>query len=786
MAKAGAELSPEKEVKAPPAQAEPSATDNTAATGSDAVRDTSSDASPRALLMNQALTTYAEGAVAQTRPIVEGATTGADGFTLTDDDAPVVAATELPENGASTTASPAEKASTAEKKVDVAAYNPVASEAMLQGLPKTLFGVEINAEDLINDKSTGDVNLGLGESYEGGFLKMNVRPINYEVKPGETLEQIARKHLGPGATQEQVDVHVDEIVEANKKTLKGADYETYAGKKGDVLRLPGHTADGADLFKDHRGTITRVTEDGKVRVTYLDGTGFERTPDADGGITKKYFGTKPEDNYTVKLDKDGKVLVNDRVDPNHKPAADLASETKRLEDLADKGLGIKSEREQFKKDMQEFIKTARKNGLPESEVAQTFAEVARILEAGGPKQPMTSRERARLAIGIMRGAAYPDSGNQGMHNTCSMSWMENRFYAREPATNARLLADVATTGKFVASDGTVVRMDPSDLRAHGEGAQNAGRGLNVRGYASQIFQVAAGNTFHTRNNEGRVPPGDMRYAQVKPRDANDSGERLIDYAKTPGAGRTTIGDAATVSGINDTAYLISGKQEANVFIASEHMVAQDSKNPASAGFGNAEELIEKLKEAKADGKPLSVGIGIYSNADPFYSIFKAAGITPFDGKPGVERFTSDLHAVRVVGFNEKDMTVQVDNQWGDENDMISKPISVYELYNATNRASANTWMSRLDGRWDSQDDATNAAHLKSIMGANFLNWAVERESSGLPIDRRDMDLAMEKYNRMVDRLPADLQRDVRKAVEQYNKDWDLVRTMSPPKPPREK
>lgn len=101
--------------------------------------------------------------------------------------------------------------------------------------------------------------------------------------------------------------------------------------------------------------------------------------------------------------------------------------------------------------MQEFIKTAKKNGLPESEVAQTFAEVSRILEANGPSQPMTSRERARLATGIMRGAAYPESGNQGGHNTCTLQVMENRGYAREPSTNARILADVATSGKFVAA-----------------------------------------------------------------------------------------------------------------------------------------------------------------------------------------------------------------------------------------------------------------------------------------------------------------------------------------------
>lgn len=772
---AGAEAAAEKTIHKPSTALERSETE--IAGGVDDISNAAGQdtSAPHALLLGEVMNGYqadgstlAKSATDGARKLAEivnsfsgGAGSSLDGFELVDKPF-----------------EPADKP-TDEMRTEVAALTPTVSPELVTQLPSILFGVEVNPESFLDDELEGDVELGLGRSYQGTFLRMNVRPINHEVKPGETIEHIARKHLGARATEEQVQAHVEEIVRANIKTMKGQDADSYVGKSGDFLRLPGHTADGGDLFKDHSGTIYKVTEDGKVRVTYLDGTGFERTPEPDGGVTKRYFGTKPEDNYTVKIAEDGFIESNDRVDPAHKPAEDLATETKRLTDLADKGLGIRSEREAFKRDMADFVKNATERGLPDSEIAQTFAEVSRILEAKG--SPMTSRERARLAIGIVRGAAHPDSVNQGAHNTCSLTIVENRFYRREPSTNARVLADIATKGKFVAADGTVVKMKPSDLRAHGEGALNPERGENVRTYASQIFQVAAGNALHTRNNEGRVPPGDIRYAQVKPSGEDDTGERLLDYTKHPVVGdrKSAVGDVGTVSGINETAYLISGKDEANVFIASEHMIAHDSKKPESAGFKDAQELIDRLKEAKAEGKPLSVGIGVFTNAEPFYSLLKDNDATPFDGDPSPEAFAADLHAVTIVGFNEKDMTVQIDNQWGDDLDMISKPISVYELFKAANRVTPDTWLGRLDERWDGQSNDENAAQLKAVMGSNFMYWAIERESAGLPIDSREVTKTMEKYERLVSKLPPSLARDVRKTIDQYNRDWETVRKVWP-------
>ena len=762
MAKAEAKSASEKDVKAPPT----TPGDNTSPTGSDSHRDPVTDSTAaRNTLVDQVMTSYTDAGISAARPIKEGTTTGEDGFGLVD------GPTDAGNGGA-------KPGDTRAGSLDVAqAVNPAPDVApsSIKDFPATLFGFEMDRDELINDAPPGSVDFGLGKSFDGGFLKMNVRPQKYEVKPGETIDDVARKHLGPKATQDEVDIHVQHIIESNQKLLAGRDADNYTGAKGGILRLPGYTTDGADLYKDHRGTTFKVSSDGTMRVSYLDGTGFERTRNDDGGVTKKYFGSKPQDNYTVVLDAHSKIVSNDRVDPAHKPAQDLAAEAKRLDSLADKGLGLKKEREQFKQDMQEFIKTAKRNGLPDSEVAQTFAEVSRILEASGPGQPMTSRERARLATGIMRGAAYPESGNQGGHNTCNMQVLENRGYTREPSRNARLLADVATTGKFVAADGTVVRMDPADLRAHGEGAKNPFRGENVRSYASQIFQVTAGNAFHTRENEGKVPPGDTRYTQVKPNGPSDSGERLIDYNRSAmgDKSKNSPGDAATVLGINETAYLLNGRSEDNVFIASD--AVGDGKAPKSVTFTSPQELIERLTAAQSEDKPMSVGLAVFANSQPFYDLLKQNGLTPFDGDPKVARFLQDGHAVRIVGFDPKTGMAQLDNQWGDENDRVNKPINVYDLYNATQRVSPTQWLGRLDERWSNQTDEQNAIALKGVMGASFANWAIIQEGSGKHVDQRQQQMAMGEYERLLGKLPLSLQSDVRKTIEQYNKDWEYLR-----------
>jgi len=714
------------------------------ATGNDStVGGDSTSGNPHALLVDQVLSTYQDskttGALA-TPGEAGGTASGEDGFAIVADGDATLVAHGLDD----------------------------AKKVMGTDSPKDASESKPRRDAIPIGDGLFIVDMGFDKTLVANFDKANIRPANYVAKGGETLQQLAAKHLGPKATEAEIKRYMSEISLINEHVgEKGTDY---VAQKGDRIRFPGHTMDGAVVVKDSRGTQYATTIDGKVKVTYLDGTGFERTP-TDKGMTKKYFGPKPEDNYTVELTRDGKVVSNDRVDPNHRKAEDVAAETKRLEDIAGKTFGIKAEREQFMKDMQQFVERARKDGLGDKEVAQTFAEVSRLLEAKGTNQPMTGRERVRLVSGIMRGAAYPTSNSQGDHSSCSMSALETRLYIQQPSVAARALADIATTSKLVAADGTVVRMDPNDLRAHGEGAENAARGLNTRSYASQIFQVAAANTFHTSRNERTVPPGEVRYSQVKRTGSDDTGERLIDFGKrTPEVEKGGApGAAATHSGVRETSYLLTGSEDRVLY--SKHL--SPSLDDTKDTLNTVQDLIAKLEEAKASGKPMAIGLMLHANNPPFY---KQQGENPLEKtKPDLQSFLADLHFVNIVGYDESTQTVQVDNQWGDEKDMITKPISVYELFNATQRTTGNTWLGRLDERWHDQSNERNAEQLKHIMTSQYYHWADEREPLGLEINDREMANTMDNYNRLVERLPLSYRESVRKHVSDLNVAWERGR-----------
>ena len=139
---------------------------------------------------------------------------------------------------------------------------------------------------------------------------------------------------------------------------------------------------------------------------------------------------------------------------------------------------------QFKENMRSFEERAGRDNLSPTEIAKTYKEIDRLLEAKGDK-PLKPEQRKDLAEQIMRHAANPTSIDQGAHSTCSMATVETRMYTRNPSDAARLVADVALTGQYVATDGRRVRINPG---AHNE-SRNSTTNDGERSHASEIFQM---------------------------------------------------------------------------------------------------------------------------------------------------------------------------------------------------------------------------------------------------------------------------------------------------------
>lgn len=139
------------------------------------------------------------------------------------------------------------------------------------------------------------------------------------VKAGDTLESIARKHLGPDASVAEVAKHAQEIAKVNgienPKMLHA----------GDKLQVPGHSKDGGFTTTDEQGNKNTFWPNGSYRFESKDGSmGVDRVPDGNGGYYEQGWGKKAEDNYKIAHDRDGQYLIVDNA--GNKRRADYPQE----------------------------------------------------------------------------------------------------------------------------------------------------------------------------------------------------------------------------------------------------------------------------------------------------------------------------------------------------------------------------------------------------------------------------------------------------------------------------
>jgi|GEM_PF-830291 hypothetical protein len=602
------------------------------------------------------------------------------------------------------------------------------------------------------------------ESYPGEFgIKIDAKPQKL-ISKGETVDELARKHLGPDASEQDIAKHAKEI-----RAVNYMGKETTTTEKGATLTLPGHTKDGAIAYSDYRGSRFTVTENNQMTVQNSDGTKYTLTGNPEGGYTKVYSGSKPEDNYTVKVNAEGIVESNDRVDPNHKEAGSLDSERTRLNDAASNTILLGKENTQFHKDMQKFEERARTSGMSDQEVAKTYNEVSRILETEGNK-PLTDRERVRMALGIMSGAAEPTAKSQGEYETCQVTVIQNKLYMTEPSTVARTLADVATTGKFVAVDGTPVVLRPDDLRAHGQAGENAERGTRSRDYAGQVYQVTAINSFYARHNELDVPVGEMRFEQGKQIENKNNGERLVDYSTIPPKVYHNPGRMAYPNGLAETEYLMSGKYEPKSILSSgEYFMSTRDDSDQTSGVTGAKHLERRLQQLQADGQyPLHVVVHV--NSDAIFPT-RVPEKVPFANKPNSNNYLADVHVVNVIGYDKETGTVKVDNQWAKGSDLIDKPLTVDQLWEAMNRPKANIWLDRLEAKRSEMKPEEFSGHLNAIMKAYTEEWQ-DNENYDIPLDQKDITTSRERANKLADSLDPKLGQPVKADIDRMFKDWE--------------
>ena len=94
----------------------------------------------------------------------------------------------------------------------------------------------------------------------------------------------------------------------------------------------------------------------------------------------------------------------------------------------------------------------------------------------------------------MSNAAQQHEIDQGMHNTCNVTTLEQTLNRQSPDKAAQMVSEVGLTGQYKSPDGQTINLDPRSL--HPDGETNF-RGTEAkdgnRNYASQVFDMAAIN-----------------------------------------------------------------------------------------------------------------------------------------------------------------------------------------------------------------------------------------------------------------------------------------------------
>lgn len=360
--------------------------------------------------------------------------------------------------------------------------------------------------------------------------------------------------------------------------------------------------------------------------------------------------------------RDGRPVASSEIQGFSREAAGTPLESARARLLEASEAGQPGSSRDLRELMAVFEASAQGRGLSQEEILKTYREVGKLLEAkDNPEVPITAEQRRALATQVLQHAADPTSIDQGQHNTCNVATLEMRNYWRNPSEAARIVADVATTGRYVSRNGTTVVVDDQSLVPR-NGAESLRKTDGVRDFAGQIFQVAAVNLYYQKENPN------VRYEQRAPqpgRTPPDSGERLMDYSTNPPTevGRPNL--LFRTLGAED-----AGTRQPDLTTDRLRLIGNEISGEKSGDwlldYGNVRsprELQERLEAAKRDGN-MPLVVMVHTGNQPFFA----------DSGNGAAGGSGGWHVVNITDYTPGNPPkVAIDNQWGSDRDRLSAP-----------------------------------------------------------------------------------------------------------------
>ncbi len=309
--------------------------------------------------------------------------------------------------------------------------------------------------------------------------------------------------------------------------------------------------------------------------------------------------------------------------------------TEKLKLEAIKKLPTDAAKQRFLSCLEHFRHKAAMKGMSPKEIEETCKQLSKLLEANEAQMP--EEDRILAVESFILHLAFPDTCDQGHHNTCNVTTLAQRNIRRRPSLMAEVLKTTALTGSWVAPDGLKIIIAKSSL-VPGAEEQSFPRAVSCdRTFATQILNNVLANDISQR----RIPA--EYYTQEKPQSIDDSGERLR-YAdgkivpKEPPAVRVEELDAAQKR--------LTG--ESNFVIFNTYFKAP---NDALVGIASPEQFDRVLKEMKEQDKLPAI---LYVDAR-----HKAFG---GEGKPNEQ--IPGAHVVSVINYDSHTQMVSIANQWG--------------------------------------------------------------------------------------------------------------------------
>ncbi|MCA9805774.1 MAG: hypothetical protein KC777_27570 [Cyanobacteria bacterium HKST-UBA02] len=483
--------------------------------------------------------------------------------------------------------------------------------------------------------------------------------------------------------------------------------------------------------------------------TILQGTTEAERREIEHTYHEKFDGTFKSDatRFRSEADRDEIYAMTEAKD-----VLDLGNERTHMLDGATEHLSG-DELRAFKDNFVKFEERAARDGLSRDEIAKTFRETSRLLDARGDS-PLTEKDRIRLASEVMKQAAEPTSIDQGHHNTCNVTTVEVRLYQRNPSDAARVVADTALTGHY--TDGYGFHSAAIDPEPHDESKTYPPQD-GQRTHASELFQVAAINLFYDRERD--VGSTNYRYEQREPTGPGDTGERLLDMSKKPPAevlkpdGKPADSPNLYAGDLLEIDQAITGRYKDGAVITNEHY-SSNNRDFYTTKIKSPEELESRLAEFKATG---NMPVILLVNSQ----------LEPINLDPNRASSDSGAHVVNITDYKPgPPPKFHVDNQWGSLSDRLVEDLSLEDLYTAT--LPTGDAITRMQGRVDSARESGQAdfalegkllqlRHRQGLVSdeqfatdsASIVDRALRQNSPATPLDR----YATSRVERLAQDLP---------------------------------